>query len=124
MEDGFLDALALLTAIVVEKTEGIAAQQDNGYKVAGREKGHEQVDDVPHQLETGKRSEDDHQSTRAKAIECHYKGVGRNETDVGFAIIVIADNAGKRKEEDGNGHKYGTSASNLRLKGRLRERYY
>ena len=34
MEDGFLDALALLVAIVVEQAEGIAAQQDNGYKVA------------------------------------------------------------------------------------------
>ena len=41
MEDGFLDALALLAAIVVEQTEGIAAQQDNGYKVTGREESHE-----------------------------------------------------------------------------------
>ena len=47
MEGGLLDASALLAAVVVEQTEGVFAQNQDGNKVAGGEEGHEEVDNVP-----------------------------------------------------------------------------
>ena len=62
MEDGFFYALSLLLAVVVEQSEGIAAQKDDGNEVAGREEGHEEVDDVPYQFKAGQCTEDHHQA--------------------------------------------------------------
>ena len=93
MEDGFLDATSFLLAVVVEQAEGIASQQDDSHKVASRQEGHEEVDDVPHQLEAGKGTEDDHQATRTETIDCHHLGIRRDEADVGLAIVIVADDA-------------------------------
>ena len=69
MEDGFFYALTLLIAVVVKQTESVTSQQDNGYQVAGCEEGHEEIDDVPYQFETGECAEDDHDACRADTIE-------------------------------------------------------
>ena len=60
VEGGFLDALTLLTAVVVKQTESVATKEDDGNEVTGREEGHEEINDVPYQLEAGQGSEDDH----------------------------------------------------------------
>ena len=44
MEGWFLNALALLLTVVIEQTEGIAPQNDNGNEVAGGEERHEEID--------------------------------------------------------------------------------
>ena len=108
MEDGFFYALALLLAVVVKQPKGIAAQQDNSHQVAGREESHEEIDDVPHQFETGQRSEYDHEACRADAINGHDGRVGGDEADVRLTVIVIADNAGKGEKENSNGYEDGT----------------
>ena len=53
MENGFFYAPTLLLTIVVEQAEGISAQQHDGYKVASCEECHKEINDVPHQFETG-----------------------------------------------------------------------
>ena len=63
MEDRFLNTLTFLTAIVVEQTESIASQQHDGDEVAGRQEGHEEVDDVPDELEAGECAKDDNHAS-------------------------------------------------------------
>ena len=63
VEHRFLDAASLLTAIVIEEAEHVAAEQNNGHEVAKRQEGHEEIDDVPYQFETGQGTEDHHHTT-------------------------------------------------------------
>ena len=63
MERGFLDTLSLLKAVVVEQAEGIATQESDGRQVSSRQKSHEEVNDVPHQFETGQCPKYHHHST-------------------------------------------------------------
>ena len=93
MEARFLDALALLLAIVVQQAEGIFAQQDDGYEVAGGEESHEEVDDVPHQLEAGHSTEHHHHTCLEDAVDGHHFLAGRDEADVCLAVIVVANDA-------------------------------
>ena len=60
MENRLLDAIALLLAVVVEQTEGIAPQKRNGYKVASCKECHKEIDEIPHEFKTGYGTEDDH----------------------------------------------------------------
>ena len=62
VEDRFLDTLLFLTSIVIEQPEGIATQEHDSREVAGRKEGHKEINDVPHQLETGHRTKDNHHS--------------------------------------------------------------
>ena len=121
MECRLLDALPLLSPIVVEQSEGITAQEYDGRQVAGRQEGHEEVDNVPNQFETGHSAEYHHHPCRADAVDGHHRRVGSNEADISLAIIIIADDAGEGEEEDGYGHEHGPDGAHLSLKGRLRE---
>ena len=121
VECGFLDALTLLTAVVVEQTEGVATKEDDGNEVAGREEGHKEIDDVPDEFETGNSSKDDHHASRTNAINGHYRRIRCDKTDIRLTVIVVADDAGEGEEEDGNGHKNRPCGTNLRLQCRLRE---
>ena len=56
------DALTLLPAVVVEQTEGILTESDDGYEVAGCEQGHTDVDHVPRHIE-GDKGTDHHHHT-------------------------------------------------------------
>ncbi len=69
VERRFLDATPLLLAVVVKQTEGILAENDDGYKVAGSEKCHEEVDNVPHQLKAGHGSEHHHDTSGEDAVD-------------------------------------------------------
>ena len=57
MEGWFLDALLLLFPIIVKQAEGKAAQQHDGNEVTSCQEGHEEVDDVPDEFETGQGTE-------------------------------------------------------------------
>ena len=121
VECGFLDALTLLTAVVVKQTESVATKEDDGNEVTGREEGHEEIDDVPDEFETGNSSKDDHHASRKDAINGHYRRIRCDKTDIRLTVIVVAEDAGEGEEEDGNGHKHRPCGTNLRLQSRLRE---
>ena len=53
MEDGTLNAIALLLAIVIQQEAGLWAQLDNGNKVAKGDATHEEITQAPYQVETG-----------------------------------------------------------------------
>ena len=53
MEDGTLNAIALLLAIVIQQEAGLWAQLDNGNKVAKGDAAHEEITQAPYQVETG-----------------------------------------------------------------------
>ena len=91
MEYRLFNTLALLVAIVVEQAEGIASQEHDGYEVAGREEGHEEVNDIPYQFETGQSTEYDHHACREQTVCCHHFRVRGDETDIGFTVIVVAN---------------------------------
>ena len=69
MEDGFFDALSFLLAIVIQQSECITSQDDNGDEVASREERHEEVDDVPDKFKAGYGTKDDHQTCRRYSID-------------------------------------------------------
>ena len=91
VERRFLDAATLLLSVVVQQTEGIFAKNDDGYEVARCEECHEEIDDVPHQFEAGHSPENHHHTARENAIDSHYRRVGGDETNVGLAVIVVAN---------------------------------
>lgn len=62
MEYRFFDALSLLLTVVVEQTEGVLAEQNDGNEVAGSEEGHNQVGDVPNELEAGQGAKYHHEA--------------------------------------------------------------
>ena len=93
VEGGFLDALTLLTAVVVKQTESVATKEDDSNEVAGREESHEEVDDVPDEFETGNGTKDDHHASRTDAINSHDCRIWRYKTDIRLTIIVVADDA-------------------------------
>ena len=118
VECGFLDALTLLTAVVVKQTESVATKEDDGNEVTGREEGHEEIDDVPDEFETGNSSKDDHHASRTNAINGHYRRIRCDKSDVRLTVIVVADDAGESEEEDGNGYEHRSGSSHLRLQRR------
>ena len=69
MEDGVADAAALLLTVVVEQTEGVAAEGDDGDEVAGGEQRHTQVAKTPDEVEGGEGAEEHHDTGREEAVE-------------------------------------------------------
>ena len=106
MENGFFYALTLLCSIVVKQAECISAQQHDGDKVASREECHKEIYDIPHQLETGHGTKHHHHTCRTNAIGGHHLIVLSDKADVSLAIVVVADDAGEGKQEDGDGDKH------------------
>ena len=121
MEDGFFNTLTLLLTIVVQQAEGITSQDHDGDEVAGREECHEEIDDVPDKFKAGYGTKDDHDTCRADAVDGHYRIVRRDEADVGLAIIIVADDAGECKEQNGYSNKDWSCCTHLRLQGCLCE---
>ena len=121
MKRWLFDAVALLCPVVVEQSEGIASEEGDGDEVAGCEEGHEEVDDVPNELEAGHGTEHHHQACRAEAVNGHHRLVVRNEADVSLTVVVVADDARESEEEDGDGDEHGSDGAHLRLQSRLRE---
>ena len=101
MEGWFLNALALLLTVVIEQTEGIAPQNDNGNQVAGGEERHEEIDQVPYQVKARNSSEQHHDTTGKDAIDGHHHRLFCDEAHIRLAIIVVAYNGGVGKDEDG-----------------------
>jgi len=60
VEGRFLNASTLLLAIVVEQTESISTQDDNGNQVASGEECHEEIDQIPYQVKARNGSEQHH----------------------------------------------------------------
>lgn len=71
VENGFVNAAALLFAIVVEQAEGVAAEGDDGHEVAGREQRHAEVTEAPHELEGGHGADEHEQAAGAEAVDGH-----------------------------------------------------
>ena len=121
MENGFFYALTLLCAIVVKQAECISAQQHDGDKVASREECHKEIYDIPHQLETGHGTKHHHHTCRTNAIGGHHLIVLSDKADVSLAIVVVADDAGEGKQEDGDGDKHWSNRAHLALQCTLSE---
>ena len=117
VEHRLLDATTLLLAVIVKQAEGVFAKHHNGYQVAGRKEGHKEVDDVPYQLEAGHGTKHHHDATGEEAVDGQHRGIGRDEADIGCAVIVVADDAGEGKEENGYGDEHRTGGTDLRLQG-------
>ena len=115
VEGGLADAAALLAAVVVEQTEGVASQEDDSHKVAGRKQSHAEVAETPYELERRKGAKEHHEASGTDAIEGYHPCVVGNEPDVGLAVIVVADDAGEGEQENGDGHEDGTGGTDLGL---------
>lgn len=122
MEGRRLDAGFFLAGVVVEEQEGLAAEQDDGYEVTDGHEGHRDVREVPHGLERGEGTEDDH-SADEQAISIQRKAALRDEADVRFSIIVISNDAAECEQQDGYGDDVAACRADLRRQGLLRELY-
>lgn len=119
MEGRMLDALTTLRAVVVKQTEGVLAQEEDGHEVAGREQGHEEVDEAPGSIE-GHHGTNHHEDTsRHQTVDGHRRAALRHKPHVGLTVIVVADDRREGKEEDGDDNEGGTPGAYLRLEGRL-----
>ena len=76
---------------------------------------HEEIDQVPYQVKARYGSEQQHDTTGEDAIDGHYHRTFRDEAHIRLAIIVVADDGGVGKEEDGNGYEDGTGTAHFRL---------
>ena len=111
--------MLLLGTIVVEQAEGIFAQTDDGNEVAGSKAGHADITDVPYNIKAGDGPEEYHDAGREHTIDVQGILLGSEEPYVGFAIIVVADDAAEGKEEYGNGNEHWASRANLVLQRHL-----
>lgn len=121
MEGGRGDAPALLLTVVVEEAESVFAQEDDGDEVAGGEEGHAEVDDAPDGVEGDEGSEHDHHAAGEEAIEGEGTAAAGHETDIGLAVVVVADDAGIGEKENGHGDEGAAPGAYLALQGDLRE---
>ena len=121
MEGGVLDAAALLATVVIEQAEDVLAEADDGYEVAGGEEGHEEVAQIPDELQRGEGAEHHQHTAREQAVDDEGCAVGGDEADIGLTIIIIADDTGEGEEKDGNGDESGSPRPNLGLQGGLRQ---
>ena len=108
VEDGILDALTLLAAIIIAQTENIAAEGDDGDKVASCEQRHAKVAKTPDHFECGQGTKHDEDTSREDAENVDHRFILREETDIGLTIIIIADDAAKGEEQDGHRNEYRT----------------
>ena len=101
VEDGLLDAVAFLCAVVVEQPEHILAQGDDGDEVAGGEDGHAEVTEVPYHIEADHGAKYHHHPSGTNAVDGDDGVVGGHETDVRLTVIIIADDRREGEEQDG-----------------------
>ena len=101
--------------------ESILAKSENRYEVADGNQSHEKVAETPYKIEAGNRTEHDHHAAGNHAQEDDCRGTMCQETHVGLAIVVIADNAAESEEEDGYGDEDRTGTAHLAFQRTLRE---
>ena len=121
MENRAVYAATLLAAVVIEQAERVVTEGDYRDEIAGGEECHEEVAETPNKIKRSESSEYDEDSAREQPVDGHHTAVVGEETDIGLAIVVIADNAGESEEEDGNRHEERSCLANLALQGSLRQ---
>ena len=121
MKCGALDACALLPDIVFQQEDSVRMELDDGKKVAQRDAAHEQITEIPHQIETGQSTEEHHDNTVHHPHEGQPAMVGSEKLHVHLAIGVVADDRREGKHEDSYGNKRGTDRAYLVLQGGLSE---
>ena len=121
-EDRTLYAPSLLIKIVVEQPESIFAQKQYCHEIAESHQGHSYVGKAPHKIKTCQRAEHDHADNQ-KTIDKHGPLARREETYVGLAVIIVAENAAVGEEQSGYGNIDSANAANLVGERSLSELY-
>lgn len=99
-------------AVVFQQAEGVFAEQDDGDEVADGHEAHEEVCQVPDEVEAGDGAEEDHEGDE-ETVGDERPGLGGEVLDVGFAVVVVAQDAAVGKEEDGDGDGDVAAGANL-----------
>ena len=119
VEDG-IKPFSLLLVIVFQEDKRLVAQWRDGRQVADGHQGHRDVGQAPGQVQAGQRSEQ-HHAAHQEAIGQHHGFALGDEADVCLAIIIIADDAAEREQQDRDGDENPAGATHLVRQGLLRQ---
>ena len=97
MVDG-VEAAAALSAVVVEQTDGIFAEHDDGCEVAEGHERHGDVGESPHEIERHDRSGIDDASDE-QTVDIYQGVVVTDEADVGLSVVIVGYYACEGKEK-------------------------
>ena len=105
MELRIAGSLSLLTSVVIEQVKGIFAKSNDCHEVAGSKQSHTEVNHIPSHLKGYESTYHYHHAAREETVDGHHAAALCHEADVRLTVIVVGDNAGEGKEENGNGNK-------------------
>ena len=98
--EGGVDASLFLGNVVTQQPECLAREKHDGDEIANGHQTHGDVGKAPRKVEAHYGTTH-HHTTYEHAIEPQVDGTTADEADVGFAIVVIPDDAAESKEENG-----------------------
>lgn len=93
-----------MLAIIFQQFESVFPQQADGDKVAEGHQPHGDVGKAPGEVEGGERPEHDH-AAHQQAVNIQYPFPAGEVVYVGFAVVVVSDDAAEGEEEEGDCHK-------------------